>query len=179
MSDGAMQGAKVLLDGRGVKVPGHEHGNWVGPTVRDAPRPSTTADVARRLPRRTRRRRQLSCCPVSAVRHAVRVDIHASLHTTLSLQEVPETPRQNPPETPDRLCADDPPLDLITQVITNVTTDMECYKQEIFGPVLVCQPRPCVHARALSLTRTHSREPESDPRITQLPTLSIHARRPH
>ena len=44
-----------MLDGRGVKVPGHEHGNWVGPTV-----------------------------------------------------------------------------------ITNVTTDMECYKQEIFGPVLVC-----------------------------------------
>ena len=40
-SDGAMQGAKVLLDGRGVKVPGHEHGNWVGPTVRSAP----TAEV--------------------------------------------------------------------------------------------------------------------------------------
>ncbi len=23
-------------------------------------------------------------------------------------------------------------------VLTNVTTDMECYKEEIFGPVLVC-----------------------------------------
>ena len=66
----------------------------------------------------------------------------------------------------------------LTQVITNVTTDMECYKQEIFGPVLVCQPRPW-RAGALSHAHTHSREPESDPRITQLPTLSIHARRPH
>ena len=63
-------------------------------------------------------------------------------------------------------------------MITNVTTDMECYKQEIFGPVLVCQPRPW-RAGALSHAHTHSREPESDPRITatyaeysQLPTLS-------
>jgi len=49
------QGAKLLLDGRGVTVPGYEKGNWMGPTV-----------------------------------------------------------------------------------ITGVNTDMECYKEEIFGPVLVC-----------------------------------------
>jgi len=48
------QGATLLLDGRGIKVPGYECGNFVGPTI-----------------------------------------------------------------------------------LTNVTTDMECYKEEIFGPVLV------------------------------------------
>lgn len=35
IQSGADQGAKVLLDGRGVKVPGHEGGNWVGPTIID------------------------------------------------------------------------------------------------------------------------------------------------
>jgi len=49
------QGAKLVLDGRGVTVPGFENGNWMGPTV-----------------------------------------------------------------------------------LSGVTTDMECYKEEIFGPALVC-----------------------------------------
>jgi malonate-semialdehyde dehydrogenase (acetylating)/methylmalonate-semialdehyde dehydrogenase len=49
------QGAKLVLDGRGVVVPGYEKGNWMGPTV-----------------------------------------------------------------------------------LAGVTTDMECYKEEIFGPALVC-----------------------------------------
>jgi malonate-semialdehyde dehydrogenase (acetylating)/methylmalonate-semialdehyde dehydrogenase len=30
---GWMQGATCLLDGRGVKVPGYEKGNFVGPTL--------------------------------------------------------------------------------------------------------------------------------------------------
>ena len=30
------QGGKILLDGRGVKVPGFEHGNFVGPTILEA-----------------------------------------------------------------------------------------------------------------------------------------------
>ncbi len=29
------QGSKILLDGRGVKVPGYEKGNFIGPTVID------------------------------------------------------------------------------------------------------------------------------------------------
>lgn len=28
-----MQGAEILLDGRGVKVPGYESGNFLGPTL--------------------------------------------------------------------------------------------------------------------------------------------------
>ena len=28
-----MQGAKLVLDGRGVSVPGYERGNFVGPTI--------------------------------------------------------------------------------------------------------------------------------------------------
>jgi malonate-semialdehyde dehydrogenase (acetylating)/methylmalonate-semialdehyde dehydrogenase len=31
--------AKVLLDGRGYKVPGFEKGNWIGPTVIDHVKP--------------------------------------------------------------------------------------------------------------------------------------------
>jgi len=54
IQSGVDQGATLLLDGRGIKVPGYECGNFVGPTI-----------------------------------------------------------------------------------LTNVTTDMECYKEEIFGPVLV------------------------------------------
>jgi malonate-semialdehyde dehydrogenase (acetylating)/methylmalonate-semialdehyde dehydrogenase len=52
---GVAQGAKVLLDGRGIKVPGYPNGNWLGPTI-----------------------------------------------------------------------------------LADVTTAMDCYKEEIFGPVLVC-----------------------------------------
>lgn len=33
IEQGVKDGAKLLLDGRGVKVPGHENGNFVGPTV--------------------------------------------------------------------------------------------------------------------------------------------------
>lgn len=33
------QGAKVLLDGRGVKVPGFEKGNFIGQTVIDHAKP--------------------------------------------------------------------------------------------------------------------------------------------
>lgn len=32
-------GAKMLLDGRGHKVPGYEGGNWIGPTVYDYAEP--------------------------------------------------------------------------------------------------------------------------------------------
>ena len=28
-----MQGAQILLDGRGVRVPGYESGNFMGPTL--------------------------------------------------------------------------------------------------------------------------------------------------
>lgn len=35
ITEAEQQGAKVLLDGRGVKVPGHEDGWYVGPTVID------------------------------------------------------------------------------------------------------------------------------------------------
>ncbi|WP_433293128.1 CoA-acylating methylmalonate-semialdehyde dehydrogenase [Actinoplanes sp. CA-030573] len=40
---GEQQGAKVLVDGRGVRVPGHENGFFVGPTVIDQVQP--TMDV--------------------------------------------------------------------------------------------------------------------------------------
>ncbi|EGC99838.1 methylmalonate-semialdehyde dehydrogenase, partial [Burkholderia sp. TJI49] len=30
---GVKEGAKLVLDGRDVKVPGYEHGNFVGPTI--------------------------------------------------------------------------------------------------------------------------------------------------
>jgi len=33
IQSGADEGAKILLDGRGIKVPGYEKGNFVGPTV--------------------------------------------------------------------------------------------------------------------------------------------------
>ncbi len=36
------QGAKVILDGRGIKVPGHENGHWVGPTILDDCTPEMT-----------------------------------------------------------------------------------------------------------------------------------------
>jgi malonate-semialdehyde dehydrogenase (acetylating)/methylmalonate-semialdehyde dehydrogenase len=55
VESGAANGARLVLDGRGIKVPGYEHGNFVGPTI-----------------------------------------------------------------------------------LADVTQDMECYKQEIFGPVLLC-----------------------------------------
>ena len=29
------KGSEILLDGRGVKVPGYENGNWLGPTIID------------------------------------------------------------------------------------------------------------------------------------------------
>ena len=55
IQSGVDQGANLVLDGRGVSVPGYEKGNFIGPTI-----------------------------------------------------------------------------------LTDVTPDMECYKEEIFGPVLVC-----------------------------------------
>jgi malonate-semialdehyde dehydrogenase (acetylating)/methylmalonate-semialdehyde dehydrogenase len=55
VESGAKAGARLVLDGRDIKVPGYEQGNFVGPTI-----------------------------------------------------------------------------------LADVTTDMECYKQEIFGPVLLC-----------------------------------------
>lgn len=39
IGQGAKEGAKVLLDGRGYKVPGYEKGNFVGATVIDEVRP--------------------------------------------------------------------------------------------------------------------------------------------
>lgn len=33
MQSGIDQGAEILLDGRNVKVPGYEKGNFVGPTI--------------------------------------------------------------------------------------------------------------------------------------------------
>jgi len=39
---GEDEGAKPLLDGRGVKVPGYEHGYFVGPTVLDGVTPDMT-----------------------------------------------------------------------------------------------------------------------------------------
>jgi malonate-semialdehyde dehydrogenase (acetylating)/methylmalonate-semialdehyde dehydrogenase len=40
IESGKQQGAKILLDGRGVKVPGYEKGNFVGPTVLADVKPS-------------------------------------------------------------------------------------------------------------------------------------------
>ena len=39
---GVDEGATLLLDGRGVVVPGHENGNWLGPTLFDDVRPEMT-----------------------------------------------------------------------------------------------------------------------------------------
>ncbi|HLX12864.1 MAG TPA: aldehyde dehydrogenase family protein, partial [Bacteroidota bacterium] len=39
ITEAEKQGAKVLVDGRGVKVPGKENGYWVGPTVIDFVKP--------------------------------------------------------------------------------------------------------------------------------------------
>jgi malonate-semialdehyde dehydrogenase (acetylating)/methylmalonate-semialdehyde dehydrogenase len=39
IDSGERQGATVAVDGRGLVVPGHEHGFWVGPTVLDRVRP--------------------------------------------------------------------------------------------------------------------------------------------
>lgn len=33
VESGVKDGAKLILDGRGVKVPGYENGNFVGPTI--------------------------------------------------------------------------------------------------------------------------------------------------
>jgi malonate-semialdehyde dehydrogenase (acetylating)/methylmalonate-semialdehyde dehydrogenase len=33
VEDGIKEGAKLELDGRGIKVPGYEHGNFIGPTI--------------------------------------------------------------------------------------------------------------------------------------------------
>ncbi len=33
LDDGIKEGAKLELDGRGIKVPGYEHGNFIGPTI--------------------------------------------------------------------------------------------------------------------------------------------------
>lgn len=66
------QGAKLLLDGRGVKVPGFPDGNFIGPTV-----------------------------------------------------------------------------------LTDVTADMECYQEEIFGPVLLCVKVPTLEA-AIEFTNNNS-----------------------
>jgi malonate-semialdehyde dehydrogenase (acetylating)/methylmalonate-semialdehyde dehydrogenase len=40
IGSGAQQGAKVLVDGRGLSVPGYENGFFVGPTVIDQVQPS-------------------------------------------------------------------------------------------------------------------------------------------
>lgn len=39
IDQGVKEGAKLLLDGRGCKVPGYPKGNWVGPTVFDHVKP--------------------------------------------------------------------------------------------------------------------------------------------
>ena len=43
---GVEEGADLVVDGRGIKVPGHEHGFFVGPTLfdRDEPRMSIYRD---------------------------------------------------------------------------------------------------------------------------------------
>ena len=33
ISKGEEEGAKIILDGRGLVVPGYENGNFVGPTI--------------------------------------------------------------------------------------------------------------------------------------------------
>merc|ERR1712100_85067 len=42
LAAGEKEGVKVALDGRGVKVPGFESGNWIGPTLLTGVRPDTT-----------------------------------------------------------------------------------------------------------------------------------------
>jgi len=42
VSTGEREGAKLLLDGRGVKVPGYEKGNFVGPTILHDVKPDMT-----------------------------------------------------------------------------------------------------------------------------------------
>ncbi len=37
---GLMQGAEILLDGRGVTVPGYESGNFLGPTLMAGVKPN-------------------------------------------------------------------------------------------------------------------------------------------
>jgi malonate-semialdehyde dehydrogenase (acetylating)/methylmalonate-semialdehyde dehydrogenase len=39
IADSEKQGGKILLDGRGVKVPGYENGNWIGQTIIDYAKP--------------------------------------------------------------------------------------------------------------------------------------------
>lgn len=39
ISSSESDGSKILLDGRGVKVPGYEGGNWLGPTIIDHAQP--------------------------------------------------------------------------------------------------------------------------------------------
>jgi malonate-semialdehyde dehydrogenase (acetylating)/methylmalonate-semialdehyde dehydrogenase len=39
ISEGIEQGAKLELDGRGIKVPGYEQGNFIGPTIFSAVKP--------------------------------------------------------------------------------------------------------------------------------------------
>ncbi len=39
---GIAEGAKLILDGRDVKVPGHEGGNWIGPCIFDGVTPDMT-----------------------------------------------------------------------------------------------------------------------------------------
>ncbi|HWX81083.1 MAG TPA: aldehyde dehydrogenase family protein, partial [Steroidobacteraceae bacterium] len=40
LEDGIREGAKLELDGRGVKVPGYEKGNFIGPTIFSAVTPA-------------------------------------------------------------------------------------------------------------------------------------------
>jgi malonate-semialdehyde dehydrogenase (acetylating) / methylmalonate-semialdehyde dehydrogenase len=40
VEDGITEGAKLELDGRGIKVPGYEHGNFIGPTIFSAVTPA-------------------------------------------------------------------------------------------------------------------------------------------
>lgn len=42
IQSGIDQGAQLLLDGRGIKVPGYEKGNFVGPTILHGVKPSMT-----------------------------------------------------------------------------------------------------------------------------------------
>ena len=43
VQSGVDEGASLLLDGRGVKPPGYEQGNFVGPTVLDGVKPTMRA----------------------------------------------------------------------------------------------------------------------------------------
>jgi malonate-semialdehyde dehydrogenase (acetylating)/methylmalonate-semialdehyde dehydrogenase len=40
VDEGIKEGAKLELDGRGIKVPGYEHGNFIGPTIFSAVTPA-------------------------------------------------------------------------------------------------------------------------------------------